>query len=563
MRKFLALLVLIAAGTAWYVFSWIPSRYQADLDAFIAALKPRQELTYGSFELDVLGKRARLKDVELKNPEAKSSLLAKTLTVSPADDGKKVDAEATMLEFRTPDATMTARVAVFRNLSLAHREGVPFPTEHAEIVKAIGFGSVQMRDLTSDALKIASIDATGLEGGLLKTISFRDISLGTDQDTFRLGTASAEAINIPQFFSLPALSEPEKLTAALAGLHVGPIATKDFAAKIKKNEASIALASVEFDGLDKGRVARLAVSGFNVSGKKDGGPAFAVELDHFAIDDFPFVLTQPDSFDYEGIVAWKKKFGIDRIGGVDLKRFRVKTDDGQFGIDKIAVPKPVYRKSPGGVFYAAKSSVEVDLGLDTALLAKMAKRIPPAVLASWNHERINMRIAGASSMDAESGTGSIDHMSIGIDHLAELRLRGSYAGLPVAAFEAPEMPGMLESALKTFEIRNAELTLVNASLVQRLIGAFAAQQGLTVPAATQALARAAVINMTRDRDPVMVPMAREIVAFLRDPKSLTLSIAPRAGFPIVALQDPRLAQRPGAVGKILNLSAKANAPANP
>lgn len=562
MRKFVAPVIavcLLAGGGAWYAFSYLPAQLRAEIDATIASLSPPVTIDYGDVSIDVFNREAVFTDVTVREDQRGISSEIPRMTIARAETGEEFDAllEDVSIAFgKNPGNRFLASRVRLDGLSIDPvRDNST--TDGLAFLKRLNIRKLAVGKLRDEAEKLAVGDALleNLSAGkfskaAITVIHSKDAAKGVEMS---LAEVTAEEIDIPMIVTLPKTfrGQPD-----WSKLNLGKISISQL--RFKHGDMLFSIKETLSDGVKSGRLVRYRVSGAKIKGTAKNGNPFEAALDRLELANFPIISVFPTNL--EELRSFQTQHKNLIYDGFDIRGLKFVTEGSSFEIRHATLPKPVFRKTPSGAMYAAKAETSADFRFDlSGLVGQSAKPINPNVAKIFKDLKGRITLSGRSVADHEKKTGSVQAMKIAIPGVANLRLSGEVGNLPLRYYEAPNDPIVQQIAARQVTLGALDLALVNEGLAETLFDIAAERSGTNRAQFVQRLAHIVRATVAADGSPEGSAIADRIETFLRDPRSIRLSLKPARTLPVIALRDPRLLQSVGRLSQILGLKIQANA----
>lgn len=176
-------------------------------------------------------------------------------------------------------------------------------------------------------------------------------------------------------------------------------------------------------------------------------------------------------------------------------------------------------------------------------------------LTAMGYDRLSLSGAITASWDTDRGDIRVGDLRLVLDDMAALTVDLRFGNLPLDIFDDP---ASIEKRMMAGTIGDASIVFGNLGVVEKAFDVEARKVGQEGDAFRKNIAGAIPLMMTFLKDPEMQKrFAPPIRAFLEDPKSLTITMKPRAPVPFSAFEAIDT-DNPDEVIKLLNLDAVAN-----
>lgn len=548
---------VVAAGAAWYAFSYLPGQIRAEIDASIASLAPKVLVTYGDVDIDIFDRQAVFTDVTAQAETGGMFGDAKRMTVSVAGGQDEFDVLLENPSFtasKTPGDKFLASTVQLEGLSIGPDSDSAGSAELA-FLKRLNLRKLSIRKIVDVHKKLRISDAVleGLSEGRFSKAEITAIH-GKDpgkQVEFSFARISAGKIDVVQIATLPTTfrGQPD-----LSKLSTGKIAVERARAKIQ--DTSMSIAETLSEGISAGRIVRFQMTDAQIKGSSKDGKPFSVGLEKLEVNNAPIILRFPT--DLEELRSFQTQHKNLIYDGFDIRNLKIAGVDGSFEIHNAKIPKPVFRKTPSGIQYAAKSEITMDIRGDFGALKKSRKALNPMVGKIFKDLKGRIILSGQGHADHEKKTGAIEAMELTVPGVARLKLSGAIGNLPLRYYEAPNDPIVQQIALRQATLGALDLTLVNEGLAEKLLELGASQNNVSTEDFANRLAIMVRAAVGADGSAEGLAIAGEIGKFLRDPRTIRLTLKPTRTLPVMALGNPQLLQSVGQVSKVLGLKLEAN-----
>ena len=305
------------------------------------------------------------------------------------------------------------------------------------------------------------------------------------------------------------------------------------------DEGTMIFAPILATGIDKGRVAKLASEGVDITLKNMDGGAGDLKIRALEIEraDFAALLNavlagRPDLIDFQAEkIVWA---GFD----LSLPDEHVKADAP--GGNRIHVG---LRSLNATTTYQGKLPV-----LSSADIGNLVIELSPTSegarnLANIGYKKLDFSISGHMRYDPATRDMTIDDYTMtGVD-VGRLVISGKIGNLDPALF-GPGTPEVKMAASILANLSALEIRFVNEGAVDKGFAYAAAEQGKTAPALRSEVSLMAgqMLPLLLGGNPAALPLARGVQDFLRDSRNFTLTLKSR-GAPVplsslASLGDP-------------------------
>lgn len=240
--------------------------------------------------------------------------------------------------------------------------------------------------------------------------------------------------------------------------------------------------------------------------------------------------------------------GSTSIGFVELGSLSVETPAGAVGLDTFAITSGDYLKT---------LPQRADLTF-TSLSLPVAMLGDPATIEQMTALGIEtLDISGGMTLTwhAETGDLRLDDLTVKAVDIGRLSADVHLAGLPLSLIDKPEE---IEARVGEATLVSASTTFGNAGIVEKGFDAQAKKlnQDGAVFRKNTAAALPLMLTFLDDKD-IRARFEKPIAAFLNDPRSIRVAIAPPAPVPLKAFETVDT-NAPGPLLKLLGLSVVAN-----
>jgi hypothetical protein len=157
-------------------------------------------------------------------------------------------------------------------------------------------------------------------------------------------------------------------------------------------------------------------------------------------------------------------------------------------------------------------------------------------LKALGYERLTMNLFAGGTWDDTAGTMSIDEFSIDADDVGALTLTGVFGGFTadVVAELQKEEPSM--EVMQKVTVNEAALSFSDASITGKLLDMQAAQMGADRATFVDQITAALPLMLSAVGNPgFQEKLAAAATIFLKDPKNITISVAPETPVDIMTL----------------------------
>ncbi len=337
---------------------------------------------------------------------------------------------------------------------------------------------------------------------------------------------------------LDAQTPAEEAVAIAARLRAGRIALPEARIVFGEGMGELVLRQGVIETLAGARFAKLSFAG--AQGRIDGKAAGEGE-----IVSGPMILTDGD---FSKLIEAARKGdvvdGVARLGGFSWTGLRVAAPD-----------KDVSRAAAGGNLWrlelASLTGATTYAGdIPTRMVGKMEGLVvvaPPASeagreLAGFGLEKVDLGFAFDGQYDPATKVFALNDYSMTGAGAGALRASGSFGGVEPAFFTGDQATRL--AAALTGDVRALNLTYVDNGLFQKSVAFYAAGVGKT-PAALRsewAMMAGGLLPLLTGGDPAGFRIAEAVSAFIREPRSFSVSMKGKAGplrfMDFAAMSDP-------------------------
>jgi len=156
----------------------------------------------------------------------------------------------------------------------------------------------------------------------------------------------------------------------------------------------------------------------------------------------------------------------------------------------------------------------------------------PMTPQALGYEALELEVTWEGARDPATNELTIDEVTLTLVDGGSLTLSGQIGNVPFASMDDPAASA---TAARDITLHNVRLHYEDESLTPRLLDAFAASQGVTGEQYAQQLAGALPFLLAAINNPAFQQeVASAVGAFLQDPQSLTIEVAP--GEPITGAE---------------------------
>ena len=366
----------------------------------------------------------------------------------------------------------------------------------------VGAAFAQSADVSIDSLKVSN----GTNSFELKGIVFAGSNLSTDEVTKLLsaGTPSADRT---------ALAARLKATSATIAQITGA----------PTDEGALSLQGLRAEGVDQGKIARLTVASADISIGKAGAEG-TMHSGALTIDD-------------ADLTSLLKGLQDGSIASATPKATRMTWN----GFDMSVPDKDTPADAPGGNFIKirlgamdAQSVYDGDFPQQSSgALRNLVIEFPKAStaakeLSAIGYDRVDLSVSWRGAFNATRKAFMLDDFTVSGAGMGSLGLRAEFGGVDAKALRSPEDRA---KAVLGLELASAEVGLTNSGLIDKAMAMFAQQQGKSVDDLKTEWAGMAtgLLPSMLGGDPSMRPVASAIASFVRDPKSLAISVKGKSG----------------------------------
>lgn len=333
------------------------------------------------------------------------------------------------------------------------------------------------------------------------------------------------------------------------------------------------------------RIPRLMFSGINVTAPRDG----EANLRRIAVEEVE--KGRIGRFYLEGLNLYKRggrnpgEFALDRMafGGLDLSEFlpavmqanfwpqltkpviksfsfegfRVLTDEGNFSMRRGAL-EAAYAKNEAGRPYARNARFVID-----DLVIKPVRGNPQFrdFLEKTGMSQLKASVKVVTASDHRARTMAMEEMSFRMPDLADFNFAITLGKMPKLMYELtarPEDTFAFMAAMGDATINSGSFSIINTNLVQVALAQASERQGIDAKAVISAFIAQARTQADRQGQRFYHAMIDEVEKFLRDPKSLVVSVKPAAPVPAQVFMGGNRVQDPAWLIRTLGLQVEAN-----
>ena len=334
-------------------------------------------------------------------------------------------------------------------------------------------------------------------------------------------TGDNDTVDISGLKAVQPAGKPEAATGAVPGAG-GAVPAPDDAAG--PTAMSVDHITIDKATLDQGRI-RAGV--FNASGLTFSEAKSKVTINQIAATDVDIPPPRPVRT-VDDMAAAQAIYKDVAITGLTL------TDDTGFTVPVAAIDIQS-DGAPAGQSKMSGFSVR-GIHIDVSRLPEDGLR---RELLALGYNALDINVTAKGTWEPDSSTGNIDEVKIGIDGVGALTLTGKIAGLTPAAIAIlsdPTRSRDSDEIFQTLMVKDATLTFTNETLVQRLLAAQAKDAGTTADVyASQLSAALPMLLMPLKDVEFQKAVADAGAAFLKDPRALRITAAPRRAVPITEL----------------------------
>jgi hypothetical protein len=313
-----------------------------------------------------------------------------------------------------------------------------------------------------------------------------------------------------------------------------------------KDGGALHFKGFEADGIDEGKVAKLAIDGIDGDNQKESGK-ITIKSGAFLVEnaDLAEVLKAAGS---SGESAGGGRLGHVTWQAVDI----VAPDD----------------KTPGKTMHIAFGSFELKSDYDGDVMKQGTTTLKGFVfepaqgsdfgneLATLGYTKLEMAAAIGAHYDAAAKALSLEDFTIEGVKMGSIGLKANFGDIDPALFTGDKDARL--QALFAGSIASLEIKLVNSGIFEKAVAFYAKQQGATPDALKQQISAAAtqMVPALLGGSPDSLKVAAEAQKFIASPKNLTISLKAK-GEPLKAADFIGAGDPTAIIGKV-NISAIAN-----
>lgn len=559
-----AVVVGVGAAAGWYFLKQGPtgistldcSTVQRDVDATIAKFPPETKVSYSGLTCDAAADRLGFKDFTvavLGEGGAETVRLVFTDLAVTAPNGPNATRIFDPASYTgTPD--LTTRLALVEGVTAAQvavgpaSEGVVITGLVLDKVAARQFAAVPPTTLAGlgslsgkgvkDALAAFSFETLSFSGlkAAGETASVGAFKLGPydgemvgalelndlvakppgEQGTLSLGQLSLEKVALGPLLRLPdeAFNDERSTAAAIMTLAADRVALKNFKLLGYQGQGNdITLDSVELTKLQRFAFERFAVAGltgrniaddveFSVAGISLGGVDFGAGMQSFIDGGEAPDVAKMRASSYE--VA---NVAVGKVGGARLTLASLKAESGAYVED---IP-------------TSGSFALDDLIIPAALLDDPTAREP---LDALGYQQITLDSEIAYSFDVPTKTLDISRFSISMTDGGVLEFAFKAQDFDLKALQQASATMEPPTALLAAKLVGASLAYTDKSLAGRVMGYVASMQGSTKAELQDQTVKMLDQQRAAVPGPTIAAALDQIIKFIKDPKGLTIAVAP-------------------------------------
>ncbi len=404
--------------------------------------------------------------------------------------------------------------------------------------RIIAFGLAMSFSGGAFALETFTLENLQIDGKDAKTIipraDFVDTNLSRDEAS-KLFTASQDR---------------DAVAALLEKLEARRIAIPEIRIDAKAGKATVR--GIEATDLKGGRFAKIQIAGVDGSFSTEGVSGGVLKVGALLLEDGEYA----------------KALGALRTG--DATKFMWRIGKIDFAGFEISVPdKDMKADAPGGNLYTirlasvtSRNTYQGDLPLKGVFDLKNLTITPPAAskmgqdLQAFGYPKLDVSLNASGMYDPAKKTFALDEFTLSGVDAGSLAFKGLFASVEPESMRGggpSQMPALMRS-----EIANLTIRFANAGLVEKAIAFFGKMQNRTPEQVKREFASmvTSMAPMMLGPDPAVQKIANAVADFVRDPKSLMVSLAAK-GAP-VKLEDLTKLRDPSEFLAKVNVDAAAN-----
>ena len=245
----------------------------------------------------------------------------------------------------------------------------------------------------------------------------------------------------------------------------------------------------------------------------------------------------------EAIVNGSTSFGF-----VELSTLSVESPLGSVGLDSMALTSGSYigTLAQRGDFTFTSLSLPVALLSDEAVVSE---------LTGMGYETLDLSGGMTVSWDADKGDLHLEDLTLKAADMGIVSSDFHLSGFPLSLLDKPEE---IEARLKDAALVSASITYGNGGIVEKAFEAQAKKLDQDGEKFRENTASALPLMLNFLQDPkLQAKFEKPISDFIRDPKSITLSVAPNKPVPFAELEKVNT-DKPNDLIRVLNVGVTAN-----
>ncbi|WP_026790314.1 hypothetical protein [Pleomorphomonas oryzae] len=236
------------------------------------------------------------------------------------------------------------------------------------------------------------------------------------------------------------------------------------------------------------------------------------------------------------------------VGFVELSALSIESPLGSVGLDSLALTSGNYLGTlpQRGDFTFTSLSMPVALLSDENMVSE---------LTTMGYETLDLSGGMTLTYDAEKGDVWLEDLTLKAADMGVISGDFHLAGLPLSLVEKPDE---IEARMNDATLVSASLTYGNGGIVEKAFEAQAKKNGQDGEKLRQNTAGALPLMLSFLEDPKLQAKFEEpISSFIKDPKSITLTVAPEKPVPFSELQKVNT-DKPNDLIRLLNVGVTAN-----
>ena len=236
------------------------------------------------------------------------------------------------------------------------------------------------------------------------------------------------------------------------------------------------------------------------------------------------------------------------IGFIELSTLSVESPLGSVGLESLALTNSDYLGTlpQRGDFTFTSLSVPMALLSDEAVVSE---------LTAMGYETLDLSGGLTMSWDADKGDLHLQDLTLKAADMGIISSDFHLSGLPLSLLEKPEE---IEARLKDAALVSASVTYGNGGIVEKAFEAQAKKLDQDGDKFRENTAGALPLMLNFLEDPkLQAKFEKPISEFIRDPKSITLSVAPKKPIPFAELEKVN-PDKPNDLIRVLNVGVTAN-----